>query len=209
MKEDLEKNSTPYSETNSESQVTEEVSTDQEFEKLRSELATIKQQLEEAQQENLRRIAEYQTLQRRKNQEINEIKKYGAESLMKALIPALQDFDRILSHSETASEQALREALQMLHQKVENILQQNGLKKIAPNVGDKFDPNLHDAIAQVATNEAPDQSITVIAEKGWMLYDRLLQAAKVIVAVSPKVDTSEDIQQTDQETTEKTSEESE
>lgn len=150
---------------------------------LHQELENVKKELEEVKKELLRSIAENQTIIRRKNNEMQDVRRYASESIVKSLIPALLDFDRVIQHSESSQEQTLQDAVKMLHQKVERILSQEGIKKIQPTIGDKFDPNFHDAISQVPTNEVEDHSIFAIAENGWMLHDRLLQPAKVVVAI--------------------------
>ncbi|MCX7835538.1 MAG: nucleotide exchange factor GrpE [bacterium] len=182
MTEELEKN-----ETQSQESVTpEETITSEEYEKLKLELIETKQQLEAANQEILRRIAEFQTFQRRKNQEIQAIRKYGAEELIKSFIPALNDLDRSVAHVDSASEKTLKDALVMLQKRVENILNRFGVEKIAPQKGDRFDPNLHDAIAKLPTEEAPENTIMDVAENGWKLHDHLLDPAKVVVATALK-----------------------
>ncbi|MDK9701376.1 MAG: nucleotide exchange factor GrpE [bacterium] len=150
---------------------------------LETQLAEKEKTLQDARNDVLRTLAELDTFRRRKNLEGLEIRKYGAEGLLKALLPALLDLDRLVQHSESVTDTGkLVEAIAMLQGKVEKALETAGALKIAPRPSDAFDPNLHEAIGQLPSNEFLPNHVAILVEPGWLLHERLLHAAKVLVA---------------------------
>lgn len=153
---------------------------------LESELAKAIAERDDARNDVLRAYAEADTIRRRKNNELLDQKKYAPESLAKALLPALQDLERIVEHSEKSDLANLLEAVKMLQSSVVRALESTGVEKIVPERGSPFDPQLHEALSSMPATDIPDHSVAHLVEPGWKLHDHLLRAARVLVAIHPE-----------------------
>jgi len=142
------------------------------FKKIQDELA-------EAKDKYLRLYAEFENYRRRTSREKLELIQGANESLIRALLPVLDDFDR--------AEKAFREAnhkeaegLLLIHNKYKKVLEQHGVK--AMEVGDVFNPDLHEAISQLSvSDQGLKGKIIEVVEKGYMLGDKVVRFAKVVV----------------------------
>lgn len=141
-------------------------------------LNKLKDELAEARDKYLRLYAEFENFRRRTSKERLELIQNASEQLMKALLPVTDDFDR--------AEKAFREAapkesegIALVLNKFRKILEQNGLKIMDTSSGE-FDPDLHEAITQVPAPDKTGKIIDVI-EKGYLLNDKVIRHAKVVV----------------------------
>lgn len=137
----------------------------------------------------LRLRADQQNLRRRHNREKKELQKYGAENVLKEIVLVMDDLDRALIHltdDETSS--SLLEGIQMVHRKFIQTLKRLGVIKIEAK-GTEFDPNIHEALQQVEDKTIPHNHVTKVFQSGFMLHDRLLRPALVVVGRGgPKLD---------------------
>ena len=78
----------------------------------------------------------------------------------------------------------LPKGMQMVHKQLLDFLSNNGLKEVETE-GKTFDPNLHEALSQQASDEVPEGQIISTMRKGYQLHDRLLRAANVVVSTGP------------------------
>lgn len=138
----------------------------------------LKDELAEAKDKYLRLYAEFENHRRRTAKERLELIQTANEQLMKALLPVSDDFDRAeKSFKELAGKEA--EGFFLILNKFRKTLEQNGLKSM--DIGDgSFDADLHEAITQVP---APDRTgkIIDVVEKGYLLNDKVIRHAKVVV----------------------------
>jgi molecular chaperone GrpE len=137
--------------------------------------------LEEMSQKNLRLQADYDNFRRRTREEQAASLKYKSQSLLEQLLPALDNFERALK-TEAVNEQAktLIQGMEMVYRQLSDALKQEGLTEI-PAVGEKFDPNLHQAVMQVEDSEYESNTIIEELQKGYMLKDRVIRPAMVKV----------------------------
>ena len=101
---------------------------------------------------------------------------------MRDLLPALDDFDRALKHDTTAADYA--KGIELIHQRLFEKLKKMGLEPIHTE-GERFDPNVHQAVERVPTEEAEDQTIVGEFQRGYNFKGKLLRPAMVRVAVQP------------------------
>jgi molecular chaperone GrpE len=142
------------------------------FKKIQDEMA-------EAKDKYLRLYAEFENFRRRTAREKLEMIQGANEQLLKALLPVLDDFDRA---EKVFREQNSKEAegLLLIHNKYKKVLEQFGVK--AMEVKDQFDADFHEAITQVpVTDESQRGKIVDVVEKGYMLNDKVIRFAKVVV----------------------------
>ena len=136
-------------------------------------------------EELLRALAEMTNVQRRRKLESEQTVRYAQESLIRELLPVLDDFDRALAAMPEAPEDPIRAGVELVRDRMMKILEREGVKPIRP-AGEPFDPNLHDAIGErLAPPGVPPGTVLDVAQPGYLLRDRVLRHAKVVVAGPP------------------------
>ena len=133
--------------------------------------------------ELLRALAELQNVNRRRKQESEQALRYAAEPFLRELLPVLDDFERTL-RALPAGDDPLRAGVALVHDRLVKILEREGLAPLRPQ-GERFDPELHDAIAHLPTADAEAGTVVEVAAPGYRYRDRVLRHAKVVVADAP------------------------
>lgn len=128
-----------------------------------------------------RRQAEFENYRKRSERERGEVFDIAAMDTIRALLPALDDFERALKH-ETADKEYAR-GLEMIYQRLFETLRKLGLEPIVNDVP-VFNPHIHHAVEMVDTKERPDQTILEEYQRGYYYKGRLLRPAMVKVAVN-------------------------
>lgn len=138
--------------------------------------------LEKEQKEYLFLMAEFDNFRKRNIKERGELIKNASESVMKQLLPIVDDMERGLEATKNAEDpQAIREGMQLIYNKLVKLLEQNGVKAIE-STGADFNPELHDAIAMVPVDdESKKGKVIDTPTKGYMINDKVLRHAKVAV----------------------------
>ena len=145
----------------------------------REQFATEKAEL----QERLLRVrAEFDNARRRGERERLEYFQFAAMDLMRDLLPILDDFERALKVDTADSDYA--KGVELIYQRMADTLKKVGLEPIE-TAGQKFDPNLHQAVERVQTEDAEDQAILGEFQRGYNFKGKLLRPAMVRVAVRP------------------------
>ncbi|HEX5031017.1 MAG TPA: nucleotide exchange factor GrpE [Candidatus Eisenbacteria bacterium] len=148
-----------------------------------SSLITEIERLRGREDELLRALAEQQNVVRRRRQEMESSLQYAQESLVKDLLPVLDDFERALKAMDGATNDSMRAGVALVYERLVRILTTQGLEPIRP-LGEPFDPTLHDALAQdPAPGKAPG-TVVEVAQPGYKFKGRVLRHAKVVVAGS-------------------------
>jgi molecular chaperone GrpE len=130
----------------------------------------------------LRSRAEFENARRRAERERSDYLQFAAMDLVKEILPILDDFERALK-VETADRNYAK-GVELIYQRMAETLKKLGLEPIE-TVGKQFDPNLHQAVERVETDEAPDQSILGEFQRGYNFKGKPLRPAMVKVAVKP------------------------
>ena len=130
----------------------------------------------------LRARAEFDNARRRAEREKSEYLQFAAMDLVKDLLPVLDDFERALQ-VETADRDYAK-GVELIYQRMYDTLKKLGLEPVE-SVGKHFDPNLHQAVERVPTDEAQDQQILGEFSRGYNFKGKLLRPAMVRVAVKP------------------------
>lgn len=131
--------------------------------------------------ELLRALAEQQNVVRRRRQEMESAVLYSQEELVRELLPVLDDFERALKAMEGKADASIRSGVAMIYDRLLQILERQGLAPIRPQ-GERFDPALHDALAEQSGTGAAHGTIVEVVQPGYRFRDRLLRHAKVVVA---------------------------
>lgn len=136
----------------------------------------------ELQDRLLRARAEFDNARRRAERERSDFLQYAGMELVRDLLPVLDDFERALK-TETADRHYAK-GVELIYQRLAEALKKMGLETIE-TARQKFDPNLHQAVERVETEEAQDQSILGEFQRGYNFKGKLLRPAMVRVAVKP------------------------
>ena len=148
-----------------------------------SSLITELERLRGREDELLRALAEQQNVVRRRRQEMESSVQYAQESLVKDLLPVLDDFERALKAMDGAVSDSMRAGVALVYDRLVRILTAQGLEPIRP-LGEPFDPTLHDAIAQDPAPDHAPGTVVEVAQPGYRFKSRVLRHAKVVVAGS-------------------------
>jgi len=135
----------------------------------------------------LRASADHENFKKRAAREREDAVKFANESLVKRLVPVLDNFDMAMaaaSQTPDAGNQSLQTGVLMIHQQLKNALQEVGLDEVDA-AGKPFDPNWHEAVSQQESDEVPEGHVLQQLRKGFKLRDRLIRPATVIVAKKP------------------------
>ncbi|MGA2274206.1 MAG: nucleotide exchange factor GrpE [Bryobacteraceae bacterium] len=130
----------------------------------------------------LRLRAEFDNARRRAERERSEFLQFAAMDLIKELLPVVDDFERALK-VETADRDYAK-GVELIYQRLVETLKKIGLEPI-DTTGQRFDPNLHQAVDRVETEEADDMAILSEYQRGYNFKGKLLRPAMVKVAVRP------------------------
>jgi molecular chaperone GrpE len=137
----------------------------------------------------LRARAEFDNFRKRTAREVERIRKTAAESVIHELLGALDNLELALKHSAREGD-PLTAGVRLVHKQILDVLERNGLEKIDA-VGKRFDPNIHEAVAQsVSDHVAPDHVIEEF-QRGYRLGGQILRPSKVLVSRSPDAARSE------------------
>jgi len=135
----------------------------------------------------LRAMAETENLRRRSEREKTELRKYAVADFARDMLAVSDNLQRALaSVSEEARNSSpemsqLLEGVELTQRELQGHFDKHGIKEISP-LGEKLDPNLHQAVVQIDHPEAPHGTIVQVMQPGYMIQDRLLRAAMVGVA---------------------------
>ncbi len=146
------------------------------------EVTQLTTRIAELEDKNLRLFAEFENFRKRTQKEKYELIKTASQDILSALLPVLDDFDRTKKIAgEMAEQDGFVEGVLLVYKKLQTLVNSKGLVALESN-NEVFDPELHDAISHI---QAPDPSMVgkVIdtIEKGYLLNDKLIRHAKVVV----------------------------
>jgi molecular chaperone GrpE len=156
--------------------------TGEEAEGLDVKVAEIGKHLSEMTDKYLRLSAEFDNYRKRTLREKMELIKTANESVMRNILPVIDDFERAMKSIEQGMDfEATKEGISLIYNKFKNFAKQNGIKEIDA-VGDVFNTDLHEAITKIPapTNDLKGKIIDVV-QKGYYLNDKVIRFAKVVV----------------------------
>jgi molecular chaperone GrpE len=144
-------------------------------------LDALRREADESRDRYMRLAAELDNLRKRNARDVEMARKFGAERLAQALLPVRDSLEAGLASANKAGGGVLVDGIRATLRLLDDAFQAAGLREIDPR-GQAFDPNRHEALSTLpAANVAPNTVLDVV-QKGYELNERLLRAAKVIVA---------------------------
>jgi len=150
-------------------------------ERLQGQLAEKTREAAENYDKWLRLLAEFDNFKKRTQKEKADLMKFSNESLLRAILPILDNLERAIDHGRERKENSsLLEGLEITLKQFLNTLERFGVKALSAR-GWVFDPEKHEAVSQQESDQEPNRVISEI-EKGYIYHDRLLRPARVIVS---------------------------
>ncbi len=144
------------------------------------ELEQLKAQAAENWDKFLRAAAELENYRKRVSRDRDELMRSTRESVITALLPALDSLERALDHSAEGT--PLHDGLLQVQKQFLRALADFGLTEIVTKPGEKFDPAIHEAISQIESADHPDGTVVEQLHSAYKLGDRLLRPAGVVVS---------------------------
>ena len=158
----------------------------------------LQEQLQEAQQRALRHQADVENTRKRMRREMADQQRYAGISLMRDLLPALDNLWRAVEVAEPSeANQGILSGVQMVCEQLESILTKHECQRIEAE-GTMFDPNLHEAVVQQPSSEHPPGTVVKEVQAGYRLFDRIVRPSQVMVAQAPE-NSPEEVPETQQE----------
>lgn len=151
------------------------------------EVEELSAQLVDAKDQMLRLQADFDNFRRRALKEHTEAVQYGHQNLVKDLLSAVDNLARAISHareSEGGDLQGLLQGVELVEKELTGALKKHGIEKVSA-MGKLFDPALHEAMAQAPDASVAPNTVTAVYQEGYKLRDRLIRAARVVVAKAP------------------------
>ncbi|MFL6796465.1 MAG: nucleotide exchange factor GrpE [Xanthobacteraceae bacterium] len=136
----------------------------------------------------LRTLADMENLRRRTEREIADTRAYGIQSFARDILAVADNMERALGALDAelrekadASTKALLDGVELTERELLKVLEKHGVKKFDP-LGEKFDPNLHQAMFEVPDASRPNGTVAQVMQPGYMIGDRMLRPALVGIA---------------------------
>jgi len=154
----------------------------EDLDKLQQQLEDYRNKAAEAEDKQLRSMAELENFRKRKEKERLEHIKYANESLIAEIIPIMNNFDLAFTAAEkNPATHNFAVGVEMILNQMKELLQSYGVSEINP-LGQPFNPHLHEAIEHQETQETCDDVVVEVVKKGYMLHERVIQPAVVKTA---------------------------
>ena len=146
---------------------------------LRAEAAALKEQA-------LRYAAEVENTRRRAEREVNDARAYAISKFAKDLLGVADNLSRALEHAPRDAEDQLSRnltvGLEMTQKDLNTAFERNGLKRLHPELGERFDPHQHQAVMEQTSGEIAPGGVVQVLQTGYELFGRIVRPAMVVVA---------------------------
>ena len=153
-----------------------------------AQVEELRRQLDDKQDRLLRALAEADNIRRRAQRDRDEFAKYANESLLRDLVPVLDNLDRALeSARSSAGAGSVVTGVELIQRELLRVLERAGVTRYSA-VGQPFDPTRHEAIARVVSADAAPDTVVTETAPGYLLNGRVLRPAMVAVAAAPDED---------------------
>lgn len=157
----------------------------QDLDELSAQLDALKQKADEERDRLLRVLAEFENYKKRMNRHMEEYKKYANEGLLKDLLSVVDNLERAISSSSNAmdnpKESCVVEGVEMTLNEILKIMEKFHVTSFEAQ-GKPFDPAFHEAVMQQESEKYPENTVINVLQKGYLIHDRLLRPAMVIVS---------------------------
>lgn len=150
---------------------------------LEAQLSATEAKLAEMHDAFMRAKADAENIRRRAQEDVSKAHKFAIESFAEAMVPVRDSLEMALK-VESQTVEAIREGVDMTLKQLTAAFEKNRLVEVMPQAGEKLDPNKHQAVA-VVPSEQEANTVVAVLQKGYMIADRLLRPA-IVTAAAPK-----------------------
>ena len=149
------------------------------------EIEALRAERDEFRDKFMRALADAENTRKRADRDRREAENYGGSRLARDLLPVYDNMDRALKAAKEGDEKvpvSLLEGIELTMRELINVFKKHGIQPITPEVGDKFDPKMHEAMFEAPLPGTKAGDIIQVSTTGFMLHDRLLRPAQVGVS---------------------------
>lgn len=160
-----------------------------EAEILADELEVLRTERDDMRDRFMRALADAENIRKRGERDRREAEQYGGTKLARDLLPVYDNLKRALDaagEEQRAAAKALIEGIELTMRELISVMGKHGVEPIVPEIGERFDPQLHQAMFEAALPDTKSGDIIQVMTEGFMLHDRLLRPAQVGVSSTPK-----------------------
>jgi molecular chaperone GrpE len=152
---------------------------------LRAQVQSLQADLAAAEGRVLRAHAELENYRKRANRHLEDEKKYAPLPLLRDLLPVVDNLERAIQSADQEGGSArMLEGVKMVSQLLAMVLERHHCRQIEAQ-GAVFDPHVHEAIAQLPSEQVPPGTVIEVAQNGYQLYDRVVRPSQVVVSGRP------------------------
>lgn len=153
-----------------------------EMEAIRRELDAKSEEAKALQDKYLRLAAEFENYKRRAQRDQSDVARFANDKLLKDLLPTIDNLERAIQCGhDTPNSGGLMQGVELTYKQFLDTLTKLGVSQIT-SIGEPFDPSKHQAVAQVESPTAPENTVVEEFQKGYFLHERILRPAMVTVA---------------------------
>ena len=152
------------------------------------ELAAVTAERDEYRDRFMRALADAENSRKRADKDRREAENYGGSKMARDLLPVYDNMKRAVeaaSDEQKEAAAALIEGVELTMRELLNVFKKHGIQPISPQVGDRFDPQLHQAMFEAPLPGTKAGDIIQVSAEGFMLHDRLLRPSQVGVSSTP------------------------
>ena len=149
------------------------------------EIETLRIERDEMRDKFMRALADAENARKRSERDRKEAEQYGGSKLARDMLPVFDNLKRALdaaTEEQREASKALFEGVELTLRELVNVFKKHGIEPISPKVGEKFDPQLHEAMFEAPVPDTVAGEIIEVMQDGFMLHDRLLRPAHVGVS---------------------------
>jgi molecular chaperone GrpE len=164
-------------------EMTDPVELENPMEDLEAKLEVKEQEAKENYDRLLRVSAEFENYKKRASRDLAELRKFANQSLIKEMLSVIDNLELAMNstNGHKTIDQGLLQGLDMTHNEILKVFEKFNVKPIEAK-GQAFDPTFHEAVMQEATDEFDENTVINELQKGYLIHDRLLRPAMVVVA---------------------------
>ncbi len=162
---------------------------DPEIGALQAELNAVSAERDEFRDRFMRTLADAENSRKRGDRDRREAEQYGGSKLARDMLPVYDNLSRALEAATDEQREvsgALLQGVELTMRELLNVFKKHGIEAITPEIGSKFDPQLHQAMFEAPLPDTKAGDIIQVMQAGFMLHDRLLRPAHVGVSSSPR-----------------------
>lgn len=161
----------------------DDITIDDPLKEMEAELNATREEAKETYDRLLRVSAEFENYKKRSARDMDDFRKFANQALLKEMLSVVDNLELAITSADKNQDQdkSLKEGLDLTLKEILRVFEKFGVTPIE-SIGQVFDPTFHEAVMQEETDEYPENSVVTEMQKGYLIHDRLLRPAMVVVA---------------------------